>query len=499
MVIRLGMIALSFFKQFGNRVAVIDSNGIYSYNALIHLSNTLKTALVQHNVLPGDRIVVMQKNSLRSILIHLAIADLKAISVPLSTQTPVSRICEIMTETNAALCICEEFVAEALKAAGCNLCPLLSIRLKEEIKDLRIIELNGFCGNTGFKKSKSLTSNLHNTDIFTILYTSGTTGAPKGVLLSHSNIDSAIHIIDNALKISSDDAMYTSIEYNYAAGLLQLFAHLCKGAAVCTEFDLIDSHQLLSAIKRYSVTTLACVPSTMSLLMRAYGEALFPFLSSLKKIEFSSAPLVSKTVNDLHDNLSDVAIFNTYGLTEALRVTYFKFPDFKISNIPIGYVNEGVHVLLNGNENDHVSGELVISGPTMALGYLNKPEETKKAFTANGYISGDTVKIIDGLLYLEGRNSEIINIGAHRVSLVEVEQAIATVQGVYDVAVSAREHQILDKVIVADVVADPRVSKRDIIQYLKNRLEPYKIPGQINFVDEIVKSEAGKIVRSMVQ
>lgn len=339
-------------------------------------------------------------------------------------------------------------------------------------------------------------------DTALILYTSGTTGAPKGVMLSHANLAANAESVAAYLELGPEDRVLSVLAFYYAYGASVLHTHLISGACVVLAPNLLFPHLLLQALSQERATGFSGVPSTYALLLQhtALGEYDFPSLRYLTQAGGAMSPQLTQR---LRAALPKPRLFVMYGQTEATsRISWL--PPEKLDEKPgsVGIPVQGVRWKILHEDGSPAgvgdSGEVWVQGPNVMQGYWGNAAATADVLAEGWLRTGDIGYLDeDGYLFLLGRRSDMIKTGAHRVHPTDVEEAIAEMPGVTEVAVVGVEDKILGQAIKAFVVASdlpPRAEER-IKAHCRARLAPYKIPRHVAFVDALPRTASGKVRR----
>ncbi len=343
-----------------------------------------------------------------------------------------------------------------------------------------------------------------------ILYTSGTTGAPKGVTLTHANALANAQAVVQYLALTADDSVLGLLPFYYAYGASVLHTHLLSGARIVLSPGLAFPHLMLETLARERITGLSGVPSTFAMLLdRARLDAYD--LSALRYVTQAGGAMPQALAQRLRNALPAPKLYVMYGQTEATsRLTWL--PPELLDDKPgsVGIAVDGVTLRIAREDGTSASageeGEVQASGANVMQGYWNAPEATAAALQDGWLRTGDLGHLdADGFLFLAGRRSDMIKTGAHRVHPGDIEEVIAEVPGVAENAVIGVDDDTLGQVVKAFVVA--RAAPRDadapaasldlaIKAHCRSRLAPYKIPRQIEFVDALPRTASGKVRRA---
>jgi acyl-CoA synthetase (AMP-forming)/AMP-acid ligase II len=343
------------------------------------------------------------------------------------------------------------------------------------------------------------------TDLAMILYTSGTTGAPKGVMLSHANLAANVDSIVRYLELGKDDSIVSVLPFYYSYGASVLHTHLSVGAFLVIEANLVFPHLMVETMARERVSGFSGVPSTFLLLLNRVPLADYD-LSSLRYVTQAGGAMAPATTQRLREALPQARIFIMYGQTEATaRLAWL--PPERLAEKPgaVGIPIDGVELVVrreDGRPADVMEvGEVQARGPNVMLGYWRNPEATAAVLHDGWLRTGDMGHLdAEGYLYLAGRRSDMIKTGAHRVHPKDVEEAIAELPWIIEVAVVGVDDDTLGQVIKACVVSDAEHHARTnaIKAHCRERLAVYKIPKFIEFVDALPKTASGKIRRAQL-
>lgn len=335
-----------------------------------------------------------------------------------------------------------------------------------------------------------------------LLYTSGTTGEPKGVMLSHANLSANTSAVIAYLELAQDDVIVSVLPFYYAYGASVLHTHLACGARIVLGPGMVFPIQVLDALQQHRATGFSGVPSTYVLLMDMLERGGHD-LSSLRYLTQAGGAMPPAVADRVHGLLPDARLFLMYGQTEATSRISWLPPERRADKrgsvgIPVqetrwAIFREDGRPAPTGEE-----GEVCVQGPGIMLGYWNNAEATA-AILRDGWLRTGDLGHVDeeGYLFLQGRRSDMIKTGAHRVHPTDVEEVIAELPGIREVAVVGVDDATLGQVIKAYVVADelpPRAEDR-IKAHCRARLAAYKIPRHITFVDTLPRTASGKVRR----
>jgi acyl-CoA ligase (AMP-forming) (exosortase A-associated) len=351
------------------------------------------------------------------------------------------------------------------------------------------------------------------TDVAAILYTSGSTGAPKGVVLSHRNMVAGAASVAAYLGLRADDRVLAVLPLSFDYGLSQLTTCFLQGACVVL-MNYLFPKDIVAMVASERITGLAAVPP----LWIALARLAWPAGCTLRFITNSGGAMPVVTVAALRAALPDTDIFLMYGLTEAFRSTYL--PPAEVARRPdsIGRAIPNTEILVVRPDgslcDDDEPGELVHRGALVALGYWNDPARTVQRFRpAPGQNpalplnelavwSGDTVRRdAEGYLYFIGRSDDMIKVSGYRVSPTEIEAVLHATGMVTEVVAFGVEHLELGQAIaVVAVAADPAVDAATLLAECRRRLPAYMVPARVDLrTAALPRNPNGKIDRNLLR
>lgn len=335
-----------------------------------------------------------------------------------------------------------------------------------------------------------------------IIYTSGTTGRPKGVGLTHGNLSANTSAILEYLQLGQADRVLNLLPFFYSYGASVLHTHLAAGGTLVLENHLVYPQRILERMAEAQVTGFPGVPSTFALLLQ-FGDLRKFDLRSLRYMTQAGGAMSPQRICQVREQLPHVRFFVMYGQTEATaRLTYLS-PERLVDKLgSVGRPLSGVELEVRGDDGRRVAageaGEVFVRGANVMAGYYNDPDATAAVLRDGWLQTGDLGHLdADGYLFLQGRRSDMIKSGAHRISPLDIEEVIAALPEVKEVAVVGVPDPVLGEAIKAVVTLRPgaALDAMGVQRHCIQQLPRYKVPKTVEFVERLPRTSSGKIMR----
>jgi acyl-CoA ligase (AMP-forming) (exosortase A-associated) len=484
-----------------------------SYAQLAAQVRAVAALLLDAGLAPGARVAVYMEKRIENVAAMFGAAAAGCVFVPVNPLLKPEQVAYILADCNVRLLAT---TAERLA----QLAPVL-----ERCPDLRAVLLaDGDAPPAdvtlpvlAWPAREAATFAPHrriDTDVAAILYTSGSTGQPKGVVLSHRNMVAGAQSVASYLDLRADDRLLAVLPLSFDYGLSQLTTAFLRGATVVL-MNYLFPKDIVAMVARERITGLAAVPP----LWIALARLAWPADCTLRFITNSGGAMPVPTVNALREALPHTQVFLMYGLTEAFRSTYL--PPDEVARRPdsIGRAIPNAEILVvrpDGTPCDaDEPGELVHRGALVALGYWNDPARTAQRFRpAPGQDpglpmpelavwSGDTVRRdADGYLYFIGRSDDMIKVSGYRISPTEIESVLHATGLVAEVAAFGIDHPQLGQAIavIAVPVEEGAIDASSLLAECKRRLPAYMAPARIDLrAGPLPRNPNGKIDRNLLR
>jgi amino acid adenylation domain-containing protein len=491
-----------------DKTALICGRSRWTYADLEAAANRMAHALLSEGVQRGDRVAVYLENGFDAVAAIFAVLKAGAVFMMVNPTAKADKLRFVLNNSRAAV-----LVASASKLLALDETRALTPHLRLAIAtgesarcDLPGRRCLGFdeilkhgAGNDRPPPKRAI-----DVDLAALLYTSGTTGNPKGVMLSHLNMVSVADSITTYLENTADDVILNVLPLSFGYGLCQVFTAAKIGGTVVLERSFAYPHAVLQKLVQERVTGFPFVP-TMAAILLQMDLAKYDW-SSLRYVTNAGAALPTEHIVRLGRLLPRTRIYSMYGLTECLRVSYLppEELDRRPNSVGRGMPNEEVYVV---DEEGHrvapgVAGELVVRGSNVMNGYWELPEETARRLRPGPLPServlytGDLFRTDEeGFLYFVGRKDDIIKSRGEKVSPKEVENALCSHAEIAEAAVVGVPDEILGQAIKAVVVLKngSRLTGRDVLRHCASRLEDFMVPKLVEFRSSLPKTPNGKI------
>jgi long-chain acyl-CoA synthetase len=472
-----------------------------SYADLHQRAAQVAAALHQAGVARGDRVGLFLNNGVEFVAGLLGALRIGAVFMPINPLTKADKLAYMLADARASALLTEQALAPVWADGSAAVASLHTVFVAGPPGAQGDSRVRPWPMADGDALPQAATIDQ---DLASIIYTSGSTGFPKGVMLTHLNMVSAARSVGGYLGLRADDVILCALPLAFDYGLYQVLMALRVGATVVLERNFSFPVKTLGVMAQQQVTVFPGVPTMFSMLMALDNLHSFD-LGRLRIITNTAAALSETHIARLRALFPQAVLFSMYGLTECKRVTYLppEQLDIRPTSVGRGMPNEEVWLVDDAGSRLPwgATGELVIRGSNVMRGYWEKPDETAKRLKPGPdgqplLYSGDLFRTdAEGWLYFVSRRDDIIKSRGEKVSPREVENAIHTIEGVYEVAVVGVPDELLGQAVKAYVKLKPGVvfTERDFIRHCLARLESFMAPKHVEFVDALPQTDTGKI------
>lgn len=457
-----------------DKAAIICGGQEATYGQLLLNARKAASVLAAKGIVAGDRIVLSAHKDVEFVYLYLGAHIMGVTNVIVDAESNEERLRYIEEKTLPKCCFGYES-------------PLFS---SVAFADMHLDEVAAYEGDSP--------ATLSQDSVAEILFTTGTTGAPKGVCLSYANIVGSADNINQFIQNTQDDVEILGLPICHSFGLGRIRCNILKGATIVILGNFANVRQFFKAIEQYHATGFGVVPAAWAYIRKISGKRIEKYAPQIRYIEIGSAAMPLDTKREMLEMFPNTRICMHYGLTEASRNCFVEFHDAEHIESIGKPVCDKVDVKIfdaDGNEvPDGSKGELCVKGNMVLLRYL-EDKDTEKAFFCEYFRTGDCgYKADDGYIYLLGREKELINVGGKKVSPMEVEDAIIAL-GVGDcVCVPMKDPDgIMGELVKCYVLqGSTELTFDQIAEALKDKLEHYKQPVCYEWIDKIPQTSSGK-------
>jgi long-chain acyl-CoA synthetase len=481
-------------EQHPDNTYVIDHGVTWTYSAVYERVQVLARQFKGSDIRPGDRIVLYLDNSIDYIIAFFTVLALDGVVVPLNKYTGQDIFELVVRETTPKVIITNKVFQQKLNSQTLP-------------KNIRFFAIDDFLGNLpgngDGKPAISPTMFQGKDQLAMLLFTSGTTSLPKGVMLTHGNLMANTDSILEYLTLKYSDTMLVTLPFSYSYGNSVLLTHTRVGATLYLENRTPFPEVILQQLQLNKISGYSTVGSYLNVLLKQKSITQVD-LSSLRYVTFAGESVFHEDIVRLSQIAPHLKIYVMYGQTEATaRLSYlppemiFKKPNCigrAIPGITLRVVSEGRDV------SPGEIGEVIASGANIMQGYWHDNEETGKVLKDGWLYTGDLATVDDEeFIYIKGRDKDIIKISGYRISPYEIESALNSYEEIIESAAIevTRDHINLIKAYV--VPNNEKINRVLLDEHLRKILPPLKIPREIEIIDKIPRTSSSKIQRSVLR
>ncbi|WP_159840486.1 FadD3 family acyl-CoA ligase [Nocardia sp. CY41] len=505
-------------RRDGTRVAVVSPEGQLTYAGLAAAARRVTQAVMARSVRPGERVAIWAPNTPRWVIAALGVLGAGATLVPLGTRLRGPEAAGILARSRCRMLLTvSDFLGNdypgMLRASGSALPELRTVVFLDESRENRPEELSWArfldLGEViPVAEADARSASVAPESISDILFTSGTTGAPKGVPTTHrQTIEAFTHWAD-AVTLSGDDR-YLLVNpfahtFGYKAGII---ACLLRGATM-VPVDRFDPERVFGVIERERITVLTGPPTLFHDLL-AHDRRADCDLSSLRLAGTGGSSVPTELVERIRRELGAGEVFTGYGLTESTGVATVCPPDTPMvllaETVGKALPETQIHVVDDAGQPVPVGqpGEIVVRGPNVMHGYLDDPAATATAIDAGGWLhTGDIGTLdADGYLRITDRRTDMFMVGGFNVYPAEIERILRSHPAIGEAAVigvpDARLGEVGHAFVVPDGIAE--IDPAEIIAWARTHLAGYKLPRRLEIVAALPRNASGKVLKRVLR
>ncbi|MDL2205994.1 acyl--CoA ligase [Eubacteriales bacterium OttesenSCG-928-N13] len=469
----------TYQKQCPDKLCLADSAEEICYRDYARRIVATCALLQTNGIQQGDRVVLKAKQTISYLCWCHAIQLAGGIAVPLENSAGDMRVEQILALTEASMYVGDAPLGDAKFVpydAQSDLA-LSSADMTQQLPDPQQISM--------------------------ILFTTGTTGASKGIVVTHMSEVAVAENVMYGVSMKPDNIEIIPTPMNHSFSLRRYYANLIRGATVVLLEGIIFLQQLFDALDRYKATAIALVPAALSVIFKLSRDQIGQYNHQLDYVQFGSAPLPEADKERITRLLPDCRLYNIYGSTESGCACSLNFNS--ADNMPgcIGFPNRHAHFIVTDAQHNQIEsspehiGFLAYRGAMAMEKYYNEPELTERTII-DGYLYTKDLGYIDaqGRVYMLGRDDDVINTGGNKVSPGEIEECARRYEGVEDCICGATKDAVMGEVPLLYIVAGDDLDLRALHQYLSQHLEGFKVPKRIARINQVPRTYNGKIWRA---
>lgn len=494
-----------------DKVGLICNNRRLTFAEIDKAASNLAKNLIQLGFQKQDRAIVYLENSSESIVSIFGILKAGGIFVVINPEVKPKKLAYIIKDCQPCILVTDSKRSILISEIEPELSTINHILVTDHQRISNKVNSNiehlSFDSMTADNLTAAdLKPRCIDIDLAGLIYTSGSSGNPKGVMLTHLNMVSAAKSITQYLDNTRDDIIIDTLPLSFDYGLYQVLMAFKVGATVVLEKGFIFPEQVINLVVKEKVTGWPVVPTIAAMLCQLKNLDKHDF-SNVRYITSTGQVLPPKHIAKLREIFPETKIFSMYGLTECKRVSYLPPDQLEKKPGSVGKAMPNTEVYLVDENSTEIMeaekpGELVVRGSNVMKGYWNLPEETNRALRPGKYpgemvlYSGDLFKKDeDGYLYFLGRKDDIIKTSGHMVSPKEIESILCEMEGVIEAAVIGVDDEVLGRAVKAFVhlTESSKATEKEVISFCYKHLESYAVPKYISFCGLLPKTESGKI------
>jgi fatty-acyl-CoA synthase len=489
---------------------LFDRNWRMTYQELWEESVALAASLQKLGINKGDKIAVCLPNWNEFVVIYCAIAHLGAVIIPFNTRYRIDEVEYILRNSEAKLAF---FTKEF---SGVNHYEQF-ITAKDKVKSLETL-ITVRCSIKGLHSYHELLDKGRvssftpveinpEEDVFTILYTSGSTGAPKGAMLTHANVVKTATISAEQMKCTAEDVFLVAVPVFHVFGMVPSILSAIAVGARMVLMDIYNRKDALKVMESERVTVKNGVPTMFILELNAPDFSNYD-LSSLRTGIIAAAPCPVEVVKQIRSKMG-CEIMVAYGLSETspnLTMTSFEDDDI-VRAETVGKALPGAEVKIVDDQKNEVSvgevGEIACRSFGVMKGYYNMPEKTAEALDEQGWFYTGDLGTLDehGYLRIVGRKKEMIIRGGYNIYPIEIEDVLYSHQDVLEAAIVGLPDTVLGEISCACIKLKPNaVADQDsLLEFIKQKVANYKAPDKLIIMEDLPMTASGKIRKASLQ
>ncbi|MBD8026914.1 long-chain fatty acid--CoA ligase [Ureibacillus sp. Re31] len=460
----------------------------WTYQELLNNAQKIAGYLQQQGYKKGDIVAQFMLNSDLFMAVYYGVQLAGLTIMPINTKLAPPEVEYIFMHSEAKVLIFDEKIEETIKNSTYNFKETIDLSKIREILQADSVQYEPV--------------SLQGNDTSVVMYTSGTTGKPKGVMLSHQNVYETAAIWSESMNMTKEDRMYICTPLFHCAGS-HVFAvpTMYKGGTVVIEEAFSPSRSLKKLVET-KASIFFGVPAMYTILLNMPELKNYHF-EHLRLFCYGAAPMPYELVKRLKDTFPKVKVQNLYGQTENSPAASSLTDEYALQKIgSVGKPLTRTQIKIVDSYGEEVAvgevGEICVKGPQVMKGYLHNPEETSHTIKNDWLYSGDLGRFDEeGFLYIVDRKKDMIIRGGENIYPIEVEEVLYQIPQVLEAAIVGVPHEVYGEVPKAFVVLKEgqSVSEEEIITYCSTQLAKYKVPIEVEFLEQLPRNASGKVLK----
>ena len=478
----------SYSETQPDKLCLADESRAVTYAQYKEEICRMAAALKAMGIEKGDRIVIEASQTVDFLVAELAMQLIGAIFVPVERNCAWDKTVRIAASAEAVLTV--------------------TLKKPEDTEGVRHLTMAELCEETSKCAALSEYTLPEAEDISELLFSTGTTGKEKGIVISHKNNIALAENVIYGVELQQDNVELIPSPMNHSHGLRRYYGNMVKGASVVLCTGVMNVMGFFRLMDTYKVNSIDLVPTALTVLLRLSKGKFAEYKDILRYIQFGSAPLADGDKIAIRDLLPKTHLYNFYGSTESGCICIYDFNDGKDKPKCIGKPAYNAKIVIVDDDRNEIessennTGLLASFGPMNTSGYWKDEEETKNVLIDGGIFSNDEAYFDeDGDVILLGRKGDVINVGGNKVSPDEIEDVAKKHPDIFDCGCIGIKDELKGNVpkLFVQVKKGVAFDSVSIRAHLAANLEPYKVPAIIVEIDAIPRSFNGKLLRRVLR